>query len=40
VTTTQKWTNLGVGAYHFVFDSTNDNSDCELIGAVTVTITP
>jgi hypothetical protein len=39
-TTTQKWTNLGVGTYHFVFDSTNDTGDCQLIGAVTVTITP
>lgn len=39
-TTTQKWTNLGVGTYHFVFDSINDTDDCQLIGAVTVTITP
>lgn len=39
-TTTQTWTNLGVGTYHFVFDSTNDVGDCELVGAIAVTITP
>jgi hypothetical protein len=39
-TTTQKWTNLGVGTYHLVFDSTNDTTDCKLMGAVTVTVTP
>ena len=37
---TQKWTGLGVGSYHLVFDTANDNSACELIGSVTVKVTP
>jgi hypothetical protein len=39
-TTTQKWTDLGVGTYHLVFDSTNDTAECQLLGGVTVNVTP
>lgn len=37
---TQKWTDVGAGVYHLVFDSNNDNNDCELAGSVSVNITP
>jgi hypothetical protein len=39
-TATHSWTDLGAGAYHLVFDSINDEIECELAGAVTVTIKP
>jgi hypothetical protein len=39
-TTTQTWTNLGVGTYHLVFDTANDDIKCVLEGAVTVSVTP
>ncbi len=39
-TTTQKWTNLGAGTYHLVFDSVNDMAECQLLGGVTVHVTP
>jgi hypothetical protein len=39
-TSTRLWANLEGGTYHLVFDSTNDDAGCELVGAVTVTITP
>jgi hypothetical protein len=37
---TQTWVNLGVGTYHLVFDSDNDENDCELAGSVTVNVAP
>ena len=39
-TTAEAWTDLGAGSYHLVFDSINDEIQCELTGAVTVTIKP
>lgn len=37
---TQKWTNLGMGTYHLVVDSDNDEAACELVGSVTVNVAP
>jgi hypothetical protein len=40
VSSTETWKGLRKGAYHLVFEAANDNPGCQIVGTVTVAVTP